>query len=84
LYEGAVIDTLTELSPEEIAEMVGAFATTPAVAITDVLDTPAPRAFMARSTTGYALPLESPEMTSGEVVDTGDRVIHVEPLLMEY
>ena len=84
LYEGAVIDTFIDESPDAMAEMVGAFATMPAVAVVVELAVPAPRALTARRTTEYALPFDNPEIVSVSDVDAGDRVIQVEPLLIEY
>ena len=70
-------------SPDDTEEMVGANDTIPAAPNTAALCNPVPRAFTARRTTLYVLPLLSPVITSGLVVDTGLRVVHVEPLLRE-
>ena len=65
------------MEPPETTTAVG-------IALTAVEESPLPAAFIARSRTGYEVPLVKPVMVSGEVVETGERVVQFAPLLVEY
>ena len=43
-----------------------------------------PTLLTARSVTMYVVPLAKPVMVTGDVTDAGLRVVHVDPLSIEY
>ena len=45
---------------------------------------PDPATFTARRRIGYSTPPVRPLIVSGDAIETGERVIQVEPLLIEY
>ncbi len=54
------------------------------VALTAVDESPLPAAFTARILTGYDVPFVRPVIVIGDVVATGERVVQLVPLLVEY
>jgi hypothetical protein len=59
--------------------MVGASGTRDGVAVRELLAVPEPAAFIARMRTVYSVPLVSPLITHGDVVEAGERVIQFVP-----
>ena len=61
-------------------------ATTTAVGVpfTAVEESPLPAALIARMRTGYVAPFDRPVIVIGDVVATGDLVVQLVPLFVEY
>ena len=70
--------------PAVIDEIVGAPGVVTGVPEVDAVAEPEPAELTALNWTLYAVPFVSPVITKGEVVDAGDRVVQVEPPLVEY
>jgi len=82
---GAVQETAAEPDPATATTTVGALGTVAGVPKTVLDVAPLPEVLIARNTTVYNVPLRSPVLiTNGDTVDTGLRVIHAIPPLMEY
>ena len=80
----AVKATLSWPLPGVIDVIVGAPGTVRGVPGVEEEAAPEPAAFTARSCTWYVVPFVNPVITTGEAVDTGERVVHDDPPSVEY
>ena len=76
---GAVITTRSRCDDGSMFVIVGASGVRDGVALRELLEVPEPAALTARIRTVYSVPLLSPVIDQGEVVDAGDRMVQFVP-----
>ena len=76
--------TLASVAKAVATRAAGASGAATGVTLTALEAALVPTLLIARSLTVYVVPLVKPVMVTGDVTEAGLRVVHVDPLLIEY